>query len=245
MLSSLAAVTTRVELGTIVVCTGFRNPTLLAKMADTVDEISGGRLILGLGCGYHETEFRAFGYPFDHLVGRFEEALQIIHPLLRHGTVDFHGKYYSAQECELHPRGPRRSGPPILIGARQPHMLRLTAQYADYWNIVGINDVENLIPVRDAVDAACSKVGRDPTTLQRTLMLLVDLPGSYKGPLPDELRRYRSIRTPPATGTPEEMADLLRALAREGVSHVQLWLEPNTMSAIDAFVPVLELLDRG
>jgi alkanesulfonate monooxygenase SsuD/methylene tetrahydromethanopterin reductase-like flavin-dependent oxidoreductase (luciferase family) len=159
--------------------------------------------------------------------------------------VDFHGKYYSARECELRPRGPRRSGPPILIGARQPHMLRLTAQYADYWNIVRINDVENLIPVREAVNAACSKVGRDPATLQRTLTLLVDLPGSYQGPLPDELRRYRSIGTPPVTGTPEEMADLLRAFAREGVSHIQLWLEPNTMAAIDAFVPALELLDRG
>src|SRR4051812_36727843 len=103
MLSALAAVTSRVDLGTIVACTGFRNPALLAKMAVTLDEISGGRLILGLGAGYHEIEFRMFGYPFDHLVGRFEEALQIICPLLRTGAVDFQGKFYTARQCELRP----------------------------------------------------------------------------------------------------------------------------------------------
>src|SRR5262249_49644735 len=100
---------------------------LLAKMADTLDEISGGRLILGLGAGYHEREYRAFGYPFDHLVGRFEEALRIVHTLLRVGEIDFRGRYYDARACELRPRGPRGSGPPILVGtpARSPRMLRL------------------------------------------------------------------------------------------------------------------------
>jgi len=111
VLSALAAVTTRVQLGPLVVCTSFRNPTLLAKMTDTLDEISGGRLILGLGAGYHEREYRAFGYPFDHLVSRFEEALRIIHTLLRVGEIDFHGRYYDALACELRPRGPRVSGP--------------------------------------------------------------------------------------------------------------------------------------
>jgi len=108
MLTALAAVTTRAEIGTFVTCTGFHNPALLAKMADTVDEISGGRLILGLGAGYHEPEFRAFGFPFDHLLGRFEESLQIIHSLLRNGAVDFQGRFHAARDCELHPRGPTR-----------------------------------------------------------------------------------------------------------------------------------------
>jgi alkanesulfonate monooxygenase SsuD/methylene tetrahydromethanopterin reductase-like flavin-dependent oxidoreductase (luciferase family) len=160
MLSAVAAVTTRVEIGAFVSCTSFRNPALLAKMADTVDEISGGRLILGLGGGYEETEFRAFGYPFDHLVDRFEEALQIIHTLVRTGEVDFRGKYYNAERCELHPRGPRREGPPILIGARHTstRMLRLAAQYADYWNGFEMGpDVGKLIAAREAVDAACIK----------------------------------------------------------------------------------------
>jgi alkanesulfonate monooxygenase SsuD/methylene tetrahydromethanopterin reductase-like flavin-dependent oxidoreductase (luciferase family) len=248
ILSALAAVTTRVELGSLVVCTSFRNPTLLAKMADTLDEISGGRLILGLGAGYHEREYRAFGSPFDHLVSRFEEALQIIHTLLRTGEIEFHGRYYDALACELRPRGPRASGPPILVGAppRSPRMLRLTAQYADYWNGWSINQIDDrFASARLAVDTACVKAGRDPATLQRTVTVLIDLPGAEKGPVGSWVQRYRSLFAPPVSGSSEKLASLLRGLAREGISHVQVWLEPSTMDGIDAFVPVLELLDRG
>jgi alkanesulfonate monooxygenase SsuD/methylene tetrahydromethanopterin reductase-like flavin-dependent oxidoreductase (luciferase family) len=113
-------VTERVELAPLVTCTGYRNPALLAKIADTVDEISGGRLILALGAGWHEPEYRAFGFPYDHRVGRFEEALAIIVPLLREGRVDFQGQYYQVRDCVLEPRGPRAGGPPILIGAQRP-----------------------------------------------------------------------------------------------------------------------------
>jgi probable F420-dependent oxidoreductase len=244
MLSSVAAVTTRIELGSFVSCTSFRNPTLLAKMADTVDEISGGRLILGLGAGYHETEFRAFGYPFDHRVGRFEEALQIIHALLRKGEIDFHGKYYDAARCELRPRGPRRRGPPILIGAFQPRTLRLAAQYADYWSGAFVNQAERLAPAREAVDAACIKVGRDPKTLQRTSLILVDLPGGYTRPYADALHRFRSGWASLPIDRTDDFAELLRAFAREGVNLVHIWPEPNTLATIDTLAPVLELLDR-
>ncbi|HLY25202.1 MAG TPA: LLM class flavin-dependent oxidoreductase, partial [Aggregatilineales bacterium] len=103
MLSALAAVTARIEIGSIVACTSFRPPALLAKMADTLDEISSGRFILGLGAGWHQPEYEAFGYPFDHLASRFEEALKIIVPLLREGHVDFQGKYYSVSNCVLRP----------------------------------------------------------------------------------------------------------------------------------------------
>ena len=116
LLSAIAATTSRVELGTLVLAMGWRNPALLAKMADTVEEISGGRLILGLGSGYHEFEYDAFGFPYNYRVSRFEEAIQIVHGLLRNGEIDFEGKYHSARECELSPRGPRTGGPPILIG---------------------------------------------------------------------------------------------------------------------------------
>src|SRR5579864_6370486 len=131
MLSALAAVTTRITLGTLVVCTSFRPPAMLAKMADAIDEISGGRFILGLGAGWHQPEYDAFGYPFDHLASRFDEAMQIIVPLLREGHVDFQGQYYQVHNCVLRPRGPTPRGPRILIGARRPRMLRLVAQYAD------------------------------------------------------------------------------------------------------------------
>ena len=127
LLTALAVATSKVELGQLVMCASFRPPAVLAKMAVTTDQISGGRLTLGLGAGWHDQEYRAFGFPLDHRVSRFEEALQIIVPLLRSGAVDFQGTYYTAVHCELAPRGPRPQGPPILIGAKQPRMLRLTA----------------------------------------------------------------------------------------------------------------------
>jgi alkanesulfonate monooxygenase SsuD/methylene tetrahydromethanopterin reductase-like flavin-dependent oxidoreductase (luciferase family) len=238
LLAAVAAVTQRAEIGPLVICTGFRNPALLAKMADTVDEISNGRLILGLGAGWNQPEYRAFGYAFDHRVDRFAEALTIITGLLRHGRVDFEGTYYQARDCELRPRGPRPQGPPILIGTTGPRMLTLTARHADLWNVwfseTG-NLVDNLLPLRAAVDAACVAAGRDPATLARTAAVLVEV-----GP-----HTPSTMTGPPLTGTPAEIAAGLLAYADAGISHVQLWLEPATLRGIEAFAPVLELLDRG
>jgi probable F420-dependent oxidoreductase len=234
LLAALAAATERVELGPLVSCTSFRNPALLAKMADTVDEISGGRLILGLGAGWHEPEYRAFGYPFDHRVGRFAEALTIVHTLLHEGRIDFAGRYYEARECELRPRGPRPAGPPILIGTTGARMLRLTAKHADSWNAV-FKRAEELPALRATVDAACAEVGRDPATLERTVGVPVDLPGATA--------RATGSMTPLA-GSPEELATALRAYAGEGIAHLQVLLAPATVAGIEAFAPVLELLDR-
>ncbi len=161
---------------------GFRNPALLAKMAETLDAISGGRLILGLGSGDVAHEFHAFGFPFDHAVSRFEEALQIITSLLREGYCDFHGTYYEVNDLTLEPRGPRPNGPPILIGTllTGKRMLRLTTQYADLWNgflCYGRNWPDVLPPIRDAIDAACIQHGRDPATLGRTVGVRVALLG--------------------------------------------------------------------
>ncbi len=118
MLAALAEATQRVEIGTLVLCNSFRNPAILAKMATAADEVSGGRLILGVGAGWNEPEYEAFGLPFDHRVDRFEEALQILKPLLREGHVDFAGRYYQARNCDDVPRGPRQAGPPLLVEAR-------------------------------------------------------------------------------------------------------------------------------
>ncbi len=112
LLAALAAATDRITLGPLVACTAYRNPALLAKIAATVDDISGGRLILGLGAGWHEPEYTAFGYPYDHLGSRFDEALTIIAALLRDGHVDFVGRYYQARECELRPAAHGRRGSP-------------------------------------------------------------------------------------------------------------------------------------
>ena len=245
MMAAAAARTERIGIGSLVACTGFRNAGVIAKMTEAIDEISGGRFVLGLGAGWHEPEYKAFGYPFENLVSRFEEALQIIHPLLHQGKVDFRGKYYAAERCELMPRGPRRNGPPIMIGARadRPRALRLTAQYADYWH--GWYRPQTIAATLAALDAACLKAGRDPATLRRTVTLLVDLPGATGQPTGEWIRRIRAGLGDPFIGTPEQLAALLRSLAANGISHVQLMLEPNSIGAIDALRPALELLDQG
>jgi alkanesulfonate monooxygenase SsuD/methylene tetrahydromethanopterin reductase-like flavin-dependent oxidoreductase (luciferase family) len=233
LLAALAAVTERVEIGPLVSCTAFRNPALLAKIADTVDEISGGRLILGLGAGWHEPEFTAWGFPYDHRVGRFEEALTIIHGLLRNGHVDFEGTYYQARDCELRPRGPRKSGPPILIGSTSERMLGLIARYADHWNSWGRNRPDEIPELRAKVDTACVAAGRDPSTLTRSVSVLLDLPGRAGRP------REKSI---PLSGSNEEVAATLRAFADEGIDHLQIVVDPNNLKGLEAFGRVLELV---
>ena len=235
-LAALAAVTTRVQLGTLVTCTGFRNPALLAKMADSVDEISGGRLTLGLGSGDTPDEHRMFGYSSDRLISRFEEALAIILPLLRGETVDFEGEFYAARECELQPRGPRQEGPPILIGslATGPRMLRLVAQHADIWNawITDRSHPTAVPPLMEAVDASCAKHGRDPTTLRRTAAVAVAL----SGPMTE--------RPGIITGSVEEIATTLRAFGAVGIDEVQVRLFPTNQGSIEFFGGVVGSLDH-
>jgi alkanesulfonate monooxygenase SsuD/methylene tetrahydromethanopterin reductase-like flavin-dependent oxidoreductase (luciferase family) len=236
LLSALAAVTQRVTIGSLVTCTSYRNPALLAKMADTVDEISGGRLILGLGAGWHEAEYQAFGYPFDHRVGRFAEAIQIIHGLLRRGQVDFAGQYYQARDCELRPRGPQGSRIPIMIGTHHgQRMIELTARYADLWNTDWVPPKE-LSPYAAALNAACVAIGREPATLERTVAVRIDLLGSQRA-------LFGGLGAQ-ASGSVEELADFLHAYALLGVTHLQICLGPNTPAGIESFAPVLALLDH-
>lgn len=239
ILSAVAAVTKRVQIGPLVLCTNFRNPGLIAKMADTVEEISGGRLILGLGAGWHEPEYRAFGFPYEQRVGRFFEAFTIIRTLLSEGAIDFQGKHYTLRDCELRPRGPRPSGPPLLIGSRGDQILRKTLPYVEYTNAWArwINNEPAGLAAFDAqLDAACRDIGRDPSTLKRTAAVFVQLPGGVQpdDPLGPWLR-----------GTSEEIAETFRAFARAGISDIQVLLDPNTVESIEAFAPVLELLDRS
>ena len=243
MLAALAAVTSRVELGTLVLATGFRNPALIAKMADTIDEISGGRLTLGLGAGYFEPEYRAFGYPVDRRSSRFAEAIQIISGLLRTGKIDFDGTYYQAHVDALTPRGPRPNGPPIMIGSRGPKGLRLVARYADAWN-VGLwgksSRPEDLEPGMSMLDEACAEVRREPATLERTAGILWTASEIATG-VTDWMSRFG----PPLTTGPEETAELFRTFARAGVSHLQVVVRPHTLEGLDAFGAVLEALDRS
>src|SRR6478752_4003636 len=134
LLAAIAASTNRIELGPLVACTNFHNPALLAKQAVTIDELSGGRFVLGLGAGWNETEFRAYGYPFDHRIDLFEEAFTIIRTLLREGAIDFDGRWYQARDCELLPRGPRAGGPLLMLGSKGPRLPRPTMAHPVSWN---------------------------------------------------------------------------------------------------------------
>jgi probable F420-dependent oxidoreductase len=243
-LAGLAAVTSRVTIGPLVACTAFHNPAILAKRADTIDEISGGRFVFGVGAGWNEAEFRAFGVPFDHRIARFEEAFTIIRGLLRDGAVDFAGTYYEARDCELLPRGPRAGGPPLMIGSTGERMLRITAPHVDSWNAwfadTG-NRATGVGPLREKVDAATVEAGRDPSAIERTVAVHVRLPGGRGRTMGDE----STVDTaPPLEGSDELMAEELRAFAREGIGEVQLVLDPIDRPSIERFAGVLRLLDN-
>lgn len=237
-LSALAEVTQRVQLGTLVSCVLFRNPALLAKMAVGVDEVSGGRVILGLGAGWNAPEFEAFGIPFDHRTSRFEEALHIIHPLLTKGQVDFEGTYYTARNGELAPRGPRPHGPPLLLGTWGPRGLRLTAEYASMWNAGYLSHDASLEEAIATVDAACRAVGRDPATLAKTSLIAVTFP-DLGGPAIQreeesiQLNAAQTVKFQMLAGTPASLAERFLGYERLGLAHVMLEVHPFTREAID------------
>lgn len=242
LMAAIAASTSRVQFGPLVACTSFHNPALLAKQASTIDEIGGGRFVLGLGAGWNETEFRAFGFPFDHRIDRFEEAFTIIRTLLREGAIDFAGRYYQARDCELLPRGPRPAGPPLMIGSRGPRMLAIALPHVDAWNVWWSdtrNSPDGVPPLRELVDRAARDAGRDPADIERTVAVLVRLPGG-SGRV-DGSGLAEAVT--PLEGPPEVIAEALRAYAREGIGHVQLVLDPITRESIEALAPVLRLLD--
>ena len=246
VLAALAATTSRVELGSLVTATSFRNPALLAKMADTIDEISGGRLILGLGAGWNEVEYRMFGYPFDHRVDRFAEAFTIISGLLRDGHIDFEGQYYSARECELRPRGPRSEGPPIMIGSRGPRMLRLTLPQVPIWNGWLCDPLAIQRPTRPSSRRSTRCAGRwvvTRRTVERTVSISVDPSGRREFPqhwyLQDDLQDAR-----PLTGSVQEIAAGIRGFAAQGVAHLQIYPIPPTLATIEALVPIIEEVRR-
>ena len=244
LLAGLAAATDRIALGPLVASTSFHAPAMLAKLAATVDEISGGRLILGLGAGWNEVEYRAFGFAFDQRISRFEEAFTIVRTLLREGAIDFDGRFYQARDCELVPRGPRPGGPPLLIGSSGERMLRITMPYVDAWNAwyadTG-NDPDGVAALRERVDAACRDAGRDPAAVERTVAVLVRFPGGTG--------RVQGDSDRPAVaaleGPPDVLAEAFRAYRREGIGHLQLVLDPITPASIEALAPVLEALDAG
>lgn len=228
ILSAIAEATERIGLGTLVLSTAFRNPGLVAKMAATLDELSGGRLTLGLGTGWHEAEFDAFGYPPDHRVGRFAEALEIITALIRTGRADLDGQWHVARQATLIP--PARPDLPILVAAKRPRMLALTARFADAWNVVWLARPDQPPEVRamiEQLDDACRAIGRDPASLGRTAGVSVRFPDL----VPDGSRVPNRDRC--LSGSVDEIAEGLLAFRTAGFAHLMLWPEPATEAALE------------
>ncbi len=239
MLSALAAVTEKMEIGPLVSCMGFRNPALIAKMAETIDEISGGRFILALGAGWHKPEYDAFGYPYDHRYSRFVEGIKIISGLIREGQVDFQGEFYQANDCVLRPRAPRAEKLPIMIGTFGKKMLRVAAEYADIWNADWSQSFSEIAEHDAELTRACEDVGRDPATLERTACVLVETEGAVgRG----SSHASRNQATSPMSN--DQVVELIGEYKENGYTHVIVWIDPNTPHAIERFAPVIEQLKQ-
>jgi len=246
--AAVAATTSRINLGPSVANSPYRSPAMMAKIADTIDEISGGRFVLGIGAGNTEdSDYEAFGFPTDKRYSRFAEAIQIIHGLLKSGEIDFEGEFYTAKRAELVLRGPRKGGPPINIAAGGPKMLRLVAKYADAWNWWGWDETleqlnVRLAPIIGLLEQACQVEGRDPPTLARTFDLYTVVPEGFDahGPKAEGLDMKQ-----PVTGTSEDIAEFILSVGKLGFGEVRCDVFPKTTAAVEAMQPVVEIVHAG
>lgn len=237
ILAALAATTHRVEIGPLVCCTAFRPPAVLAKMAHSVDDMSGGRLVLGLGCGWNRTEFEAFGLPFDRRVSRFEESFDVIRRLLDGERVTAHGAFHDVDDAVLLPVPRRR--PPLMVGSNSPRMLAATLPFVERWNAwwddYG-NEPSGFASLNREITAAAERAGRDPGSLERSACLLVEVdPGSPERPVPPGIT--------PAAGGASELAGTLSELAAAGADEAVLVLSPINERSIEAVAAALAVLD--
>jgi alkanesulfonate monooxygenase SsuD/methylene tetrahydromethanopterin reductase-like flavin-dependent oxidoreductase (luciferase family) len=236
MLAALAAATERVELGPLVACTAFHPPGLIAKMAATVAEISGGRLVLGLGAGWNEQEFRAFGLPFDHTVSRFEECFTVIRGLLSGERVTLHGRYLQVEDAVLLPRP--SSPPRLMVGSNGPRMLAATIPHVDAWNTWYAdygNSAEGFAELNARISEAARQASREPADIYRSACVLVALDDASG-------ERPASPEAPPLRGSAERIAAVLGELAEAGADEVILFVDPITERSIRELADVLTLL---
>jgi alkanesulfonate monooxygenase SsuD/methylene tetrahydromethanopterin reductase-like flavin-dependent oxidoreductase (luciferase family) len=236
ILAALADATRRVELGPLVLCGPFRNPGLLAWMANTLDEVSGGRLVLGLGAGWHEPEFRAFDFEFERRVSYFEDMLEITVPLLRDGRVEHEGQLISGNG-QLTPRGPREDGPPIMIAATRPRMMALAARWADRFNTVWYGRPnESFFEDRRNLEQACADAGRDFGEIQMTAGLHV------AGELTADSMKSDGNAL---AGSPEQIADALNAWREQDVDEVMCRIDPATPQMVERVARAKDILGAG
>jgi probable F420-dependent oxidoreductase len=233
LLAALAAATERVTLGPLVACAGFHPPGLIAKMAATVDEVSGGRFVLGVGAGWNETEFRAFGLPYDRRVARFDEAFAIVRGLLAGERVTVAGSHWQADDAVLLPPPARRT--PLMIGSNGPRVLRATLPHVDAWNTwwdgYG-NTAEGFAALNARITDAARDAGRAPDEVERSACVLIVLDRSAG-------ERPSTQEAPPLEGSPERIAARLRELAEAGADEAILVVSPITERSIRALAEVV------
>jgi probable F420-dependent oxidoreductase len=240
MLAALAAATERVELGPLVACTAFHPPGVIAKMAATIAEVSGGRFVLGLGAGWNEEEFRAFGLPFDHRVSRFEEAFTIVRGLVAGERVTLRGRYLQAEDAVLLPRP--AAPPRLMIGSNGPRMLAATLPHVDAWNTwyedYG-NSPDGFAALNERISTAARDAGREPREIARSACALVVLDASNgeRASTPDA--------PPPVTGSPDRIASALRELHDAGADEIILVVDPITETAIRRLGEVVAQVRTG
>jgi probable F420-dependent oxidoreductase len=239
LLAALAAVTERVRLGPLVACLGFHPPAVLAKMAATLAEVSGGRFVLGVGAGWNAAEFRAFGLPFDRRVSRFAEAFAIVRGLLAGERVTVHGRFWNAEDAVLLPRP--EAPPPLMIGSNGPRVLGIALPHVNAWNTwyedYG-NRAEGFAALCERVDAATREAGREPVAIERSACALVLL---------DRAAGERPIvpHAPPLEGSPERIAARLRELADAGADEVILVASPIDERSIRRLAEVVAIARDG
>ena len=236
LLAALAAGTQRVQLGPLVACTAFHPPGLIARMAAALAEVSGGRFVLGLGAGWNEEEFRAFGLPFDHRVSRFEESFTIVRRLLAGERVTLDGTYCQAEDAVLLPAP--HEPPRLMIGSNGPRMLSIALPHVEVWNTwyedFG-NSPEGFAALNDRISAAARDAGRDPSEIERSACVYVALDGSGEGRTP-------TPEAPPLEGPPTRIAASLSDLADAGADEAILVMSPITELSIRQLGVVLALL---
>jgi probable F420-dependent oxidoreductase len=238
VLAALAAVTERVTLGPLVACLAFHPPGMIARMTAAIDEISGGRFVLGVGSGWNEPEFRAFGFPFDHLASRFLESFEIVRRLLAGERVTSAGEYWQADDAVLLPPPTRRT--PLMIGSQGPRQLAATLPYADGWNTwydsYG-NTAAGFATLNATIDEAARAAGREPAEIERSACVLVAF-GS------DTPERRPAPTSPALRGDAASMARALRELAEAGADEAILVLDPITEQRVRECGAVLHALDE-
>jgi F420-dependent oxidoreductase-like protein len=218
LLSALAAQTKRVRVGVLVTSNTFRNPAVLAKMAATVDHVSQGRLVLGMGAGWFELEHAAYGIPFSTMRGRaqrLDEGLEVMKLLFTQEKSTYTGKYYQLQDALFEPKTVQKPHPPILIGGQGPKLiLPVIARHANIWHLrVREVNPEGIKQLSATFDAICRKVGRDPAEVERAV----------------------SLRSAQLTEPAEEMRDQIQAFADVGIRHFVISLSPAERKLLGRF----------